>query len=430
MSISISKDANSNYLAKVIEVKGLRKHPNADSLQVFSIDFQNVIVGLDTKDGDIAVYFPIESSINTNFLKFLNVFRDKELNTDKTQVGFFEPNGRVKAIKLRGEKSMGYVVPVEKVEEFTGKEISIYVESEFDTIGDILMVKKYVVPTKEGGMSNRQGKKPRISRLIEGQVHLHVETENLRKNAYRISPEDEISITYKLHGTSFWVANVPCKRKLNLFYKLLRAVGIKIEETEYDYIFGSRKVVKNQYETQHVEDFYDSDLWGMLKDEYREFVPKGYAFYGECVGYTKGGQPIQPKYDYGCPQGYHKGFIYRITFTNADGIVRELSTKDMQEWAEKAGFSYVPHFYTGKAKDLFPELSLDEHWNENFVLALEKKYTDKDCFMCKNVVAEEGIVARKEGLFEFESYKLKSWRFYEYETAMLDEGKSDIESLN
>lgn len=34
MSISISKEVNPNYLAKVVELKNLQKHPNADRLQV------------------------------------------------------------------------------------------------------------------------------------------------------------------------------------------------------------------------------------------------------------------------------------------------------------------------------------------------------------------------------------------------------------
>ena len=427
--ISVSKTANPNYLAKIIEVKGLRKHQNADRLQVLTIDFQDVITGLDTKEGDLFVFFPLESKINTNFLAFTNSFRDKDLNEDKEKAGFFEKNGRVRAVKLRGEKSMGYIVPVAEVEEFTGKDIAKYVGEDFDTVGDILMVEKYVPPST-GIPNTSQGKKPRISRLVEGQVHLHVDTENLRRNAYKINPEDEISITYKLHGTSFWLANVPCKRKLNLFEKLMKWAGFKVELHEYDYVYGSRKVVKNQYETQNVNDFYDGSLWETIKDEMKEFVPKNYAFYGECVGYTTGGKAIQAQYDYGCEQGKHKNYIYRITFTNLDGIVRDLPTKDIQEWATKSGFNYVPHIYTGKAKDLFPDLILFEHWNEEFVKKLVEKYNDKNCYICKNVVPEEGIVLRKESAFQFESYKLKSWSFLEHETKMLDAGEADIENEN
>ena len=64
-----------------------------------------------------------------------------------------------------------------------------------------------------------------------------------------------------------------------------------------------------------------------------------------------------------------------------------------------------------KAKDLFPQLKADEHWNEEFVLELEKNFNEKDCYMCKNLQPEEGIVLRKETMHEYEVYKLKSKRF-------------------
>lgn len=427
--LSKSKDHNPNYLAKVIELKGLRKHENADRLQVLTVDFQNVITGSDAKDGDLCVFFPLECKINTNFLSATNSFRDKELNADKTQVGFFEAKGRVRAVKLRGEKSMGYVVPLHVVTEFTGTGVSGSIGEEFDTVNGVLMCEKYQVPVKQIHNA-RAGKKPRISRLVDGQVHLHVDTENLRKNAYNVKPEDMISITYKLHGTSFWVANVLTKRKLSLVDKLLIKFGIQIKDTDYDYVYGSRKVVKNEYETQKTMDFYGGDMWGTIKDELKEFIPKGYTFYGECVGFTKEGGAIQPKFDYGCAQPEHKNFIYRITFTNADGIVRDLTSSEVNEWALKAGFDYVPAFYVGKANLLFPELNADEHWHENFIKKLEEKYNEKDCFMCKNVVPEEGIVLRRESSFQFEAYKLKSFRFLEHETALLDAGVEDMESAS
>lgn len=427
--LSVSKDANSNYLCKIVKLDKIRPHPNAGRLFLVTIDFQDIVIGGEMKEGDVVVYYPLESVVNKKFLAFCNSYRDKDLNSDKEQVGFFESKGRVRAVKLRGQKSMGYIVAASKMEEFLGVKISDKIGEEFDNINGVTMIEKYIIPSSLGGMgSAKLGKKPRISRLVDGQVHLHVDTEQLRKNADRINPDDIISVTYKLHGTSFWVANVWCKRKLKFIERIVKAVGLKIDLFEYDYFYGSRKVVKNEYETQGTNDFYDGSLWASLKDEIKEFVPKNYTFYGECVGHTLGGQAIQAKYDYGCKQQEHKAYIYRITFTNPDGIVRDLSTDEIREWAAKAGFNYVPHFYTGKAKDLFPELSVSEHWNEEFVRAMEKKYLEKDCFMCRNVVPEEGVVLRKESAFQFETFKLKSWRYFEHETEMLDAGQEDMES--
>src|SRR5574343_1162559 len=214
--LTISKDANRNYLAKIVKLKGLKKHSNADRLQCVLIDFQNVITDLTAKEGDVYVYFPVECEINKDFLTFVNGFREKELNQDQTKVGFFEKNCRVRAMKLRGEKSMGFIVPVSQLEAFTRTAIT-EVNVEFDTINDVIICKKYVVKSNQQGTKGNKeaSKKYGVSRLVEGQVNLHVDTANLRKNLHNINPFDNISISYKLHGTSFWVSNVLVKRKLN-----------------------------------------------------------------------------------------------------------------------------------------------------------------------------------------------------------------------
>lgn len=428
--ISKSKEHNPNYLCKIVEIKNLRKHENADKLQIATIDFQSVVVGENTKVGDICVFFPVESQINFDFLKATNAFRHPELNKDKEQKGFFEDNGRVRAVKLRGERSMGYLVPIKELEQFANESLSGFIGEEFDTIGKTLIVKKYFVPIK-APTGLKQGRvSKRISRLVDGQFHFHIDTENLRKEAYKIKPEDEISITYKIHGTSFIVANVLCKRKLNIIEGLLKRLGVNIKDTEYDILHASRKVIKNQYETRNANDFYGYDMWKDIAEEIKEFVPKGYTIYGECAGFTKNGTYIQGSYDYGCKQGDHKLFIYRITFTNQDGMVYNLSTAEIKEFCDKAGLNYVPLFYKGIAKDLIPDSDIANHWHEDFINYLEKHYTDKDCFLCKNKVSEEGIVIRKESWQEFEAFKLKSFRFLEWETKQLDDGVVDLESAN
>ena len=436
--ISKSDKHNPNYLAKVVELKGVHKHPGADRLQVVTIDFQNVITGMDAKDGDLYVYFPLESTINKDFLSFTNSFRDKDMNTDKEEVGFFEAKGRVRAVKLRGEKSMGYLVPVQTITQWININIpwGDHIGEEFDTIGDKLMVEKYIVPNRGGLGTNKQGKKPRVTRLIENQVRLHADTENLRKNAHKIDSEDLITISYKIHGTSFWVGNLMVKRYLKFYEKILKFLGINIQDTEYDYVYGSRKVVKNadmidlRYSAEKLH-FYEYDLWGDIKDELKEFIPKGYTLYGECVGFLKGGGAIQPQYDYACDPGKKEIRIYRITSTNVDGIVHDLSTEQMKEFCDYYGLKMIHVFYSGKAGEMYPELDQNLHWHESFIRNLERDYNDKDCFICKTPgLPEEGIVLRREKLFSFDAYKLKSWRFLQRESELLDKEEVDIESIN
>lgn len=429
--VTKSKDCNPNYLAKLVRIKEIKDHPNADRLKLTIINFAEVIIGDDVQVGDLMVFFPLESQINVDFLSDTSQFSSELLNKDATKKGYFDKNGRVRAVKLRGVWSNGILMPVSTVEDFFGK-LDCDENEEFDTINDLLCCKKYQIPVK-GENTARVGKKPKESRLVEGQVKLHVDTGRLDKNLFQLNYEDYISITYKLHGTSWWCSHVPVKRKLNVIEKILKKIGVNITETEYDYVYGSRKVVKNGFADKKCNDFYDGDIWSGIKNEMVDKIPKGFTLYWECVGYTDGGAYIQAEYDYGCdPFNRRKIFVYRITFTNNDGVSYDLSTEQMMEFCTKYSLNYVPVLFYGKISDYIPnmEMSGDNDWRREFYEQLKKDFTEKDCFMCNNKVPEEGIVIRKEELSSFKAFKLKSFRFYELETKMLDNGVSDIESEN
>lgn len=256
-------------------------------------------------------------------------------------------------------------------------------------------------------------------------------TENLRKNIHKVNPNDTISITYKTHGTSWWVSNVLAKKQLKWYEILLQKLGVNVVDMEYDIIYGSRRVVKNKYaDNDKAKDhFYSYDLWADIKDQVADKIPKGYTLYGECLGYTKDGGFIQNPYDYGCNVGEFKLEVYRITHTTPDGLVIELSYPEIAEFCERVGLTPSHLFYYGTVKGFLDESEIDpnQHWQENFIQTLENSYNEKDCFMCKNKVPEEGIVLRKESLFNCESYKLKSFRFLESESRQLDKGELNIE---
>lgn len=435
MSLQISKNANPNYLAKVVKLKGLQKHPGADRLQTVVIDFQTVITGMEAKEGDIYIYFPVECTINTNFLSITNSFRDKTFNDDSEKTGFFESNGRVKAVRLRGEQSCGYLVPKNVVEDFANFLIhDSFVGTEFDTINGIKLLEKYVIKESVSG-ANKNKTASKLSRLVEGQVRLHVNTENLRKNVHKIKPSDLISVTYKTHGTSYWVGNVLVKKQLNWLEKLAKKIGLNIVDTEYDLVYGSRNVIKNKSveDPKNKEHFYGYDLWKDIKDEIGHTIPKGYTIYGEYLGFDKNGKHIQKNYDYGCKPNSGKIEVYRITHTTPDGIVTELNNPQIREFCSKNGLNASYFFYFGRADELYPDLKpyigeYDlEDWHRSLISRLEKDFNEKLCFMCENKVPEEGIVLRKESLFHCESYKLKSFAFLEAESKELDKGEKNIE---
>lgn len=90
----------------------------------------------------------------------------------------------------------------------------------------------------------------------------------------------------------------------------------------------------------------------------------------------------------------------------------------------------IEEYYYGYAKDLYPELSLTEHWNENFI---QKLASDKNFFMecesptCNNKVPHEGVVIKIENSLS-EAYKLKCIKFLEGESKSLDKGDIETES--
>ncbi len=456
---SISEKANKNYLAKIVEIKNLRKHANADRLQIFTVDGNNVITGMDAKEGDIGIYFPLECAINAEYLSANNEFKDNNLNSDVTQKGFFEYHGRVKALRLRGEKSEGYFAPLSSLfNNYLGEDLTHLdvnnIGKEFDTIHHdkttTVLVKKYVprgsrTPGEPG--SRDRSKARATSLLIEGQFRFHEDTPQLGKNVHKISPEDIITITNKLHGTSFVSSVILCKRKLSTIERIAKWFGVKVQEEEYKNIYSSRKVVKNdpgKFQNRH---YYSYDLWGDVNEKIKDLLPKGVTVYGECVGYTKDGGYIQKGYDYGYrerrrvgigfddyagpledhEEDIHYGiYIYRVTYTNSDGKVFEYTWNQVKRFCNKYGLKHVPELYHGKAKHLFP-IDIEHHFQDNFFNKLKEHYLEKDCTICLNKVPAEGITVRIDN-GEWDIYKLKSFRFLEKESKELDAGVEDIET--
>ena len=431
MSVLSIKKGSENYTAQVIRIKDYRKHPNADKLWIVTVNFNNVITGVEPNIGDLHVYFPVLSVLNKDFIREINGYSSSTLNANPEIKGFFSDNPRVRPIKLRGEKSEGYLHPVEDVEKFFNYS-KLSEGNEFTTINGVDVCKKFVVRNTPGTPSEKGEKKQKKSRLVDGMFILHNDTSNLRKNIHKINPDDLIEISYKKHGTSVVIGNVPVKRELKWWENLAKKVGIPVTETEYDVIVSSRKVIKNASSNAG---FYNEDIWTTVKKEVGHLIPKNYTLYGEIIGHLKNGGYIQKNYDYGCKDGEHKFYVYKITTINPDGFVINLSTPQIKEFCDRYGLLFSDTLlYYGYAKDLFPALTdtEEDEWRIKFLKNLEDRWAgDTNCYMCVNKVPQEGIVVVKQDMFEYEAYKLKSFAFLsktENEEAEL--GISNIEDIN
>lgn len=423
------KLVNPNYCATVVEVEKLVQLENCNNVQAAIIMGNQIIVSKEVKIGDIGLFFPVEVQLSKKYLSENNLYRKKELNSDpEAKSGYFEENGRIRCVKFRGHKSEGLFMPLNSL-DFLNLKKSLSIGDEFNEIDGVEIAKKYVIKTRQSGPSSIKNKSPKESKIIEGQFNFHIDTSQLYRNLDKITPNDLIQITYKIHGTSGISSYVLCKKKLNWFEKVLKKFRVNIIDKEYDYIYSSRKVIKNPEINKNAVHFYETDIWGLAHKELIPYLQKGMTIYYEIAGYLPTGAYIQNQYDYGCEPGKFKIFIYRITQTNEDGKVYEFSGKQVQDFCKRYGLDAVPELFYGYAKEFSDERMTSENWKEKFLENLKAKYNDKDCYICKNVVPEEGIVLRKETI-DIESYKLKSNRFYEFETKLLDSGVTDIEEEN
>lgn len=446
--MNLKTPINENYAATVVEIKNLIPLNNCDNVVHANIFGNLVIVGKDTNVGDKVLYFPVETRLSIQYASVNNLYREPQRNADVSQKGYFDDNGRIRCVKFRGHRSQGLVMPITSLLKFADvKDLAtLSVGNTFDHINGIKICEKYVISESKAGekvQGQGKGKKPKESRVVDGQFRFHVDTSHLGKNIHKIDPDTVISITNKLHGTSLVASKILVKRKMNWAERLLKKLGFKLLETEYDMIYSSRKVIKNDG-VGSPNHYYKEDIWKLAAEALKDFLSDGMTVYAEIVGYTPLGKSIQGGYDYGChPNPYngekdnYKIYIYRITHTNWAGQTFEFSAKQVQQWCKYMGLRAAPEYFYGKAGELvgtvvadgegYKELSLEE-WRNMLLTKLQNSYNmEENCELCENKVPAEGLVVRVERL-DYEAYKLKAFRFSERETKQLDKGEIDIET--
>jgi hypothetical protein len=431
---------NKNYCATVVALSSFVDLAGCDNVKAALIFGNSVIVSKSTPPGAIGLFFPVETQLTRDFLANNNLFRKPEWgNIDPEKKGFFEEHGRVKAVKFRGHKSEGFWIPLESLAYLDVPLSEFKTGAEFDVIGDRVICRKYVPhPRSRVGSGPKAARMPKMEdRIVEGQFRFHPDTENLRRNIHKITPDMWISISDKWHGTSAVFANVLVKRELNWLERLAKRFGIRVQEQEYGFTWSSRRVLKgvNGESKPTAVHFYGEDIWGVVAKEIQDRVPKGYTVYGEIVGYTSDGAAIQKGYHYGCQPGTHRLLVYRVTVTNPDGRVIKLSWQQMKEFCAKYGLEMVKELWFGRAGDFHSdELAAPLHygtpiWQNAFLKATEDTYVrDQMCPHNNGEVPAEGIVLKVDCLDEDVAFKLKSFAFLARESKELDSGQVDIET--
>lgn len=433
MNIEIKNEKN--YAAQVIRVPELAKAENSDRLYSLYVGGIRVIVNDSWKErvGQLAVMFPAESQISEGLAHHANLHRHGDLNRIETEQGYLEDNRRVRALKLRGNVSNGLILPILEVAQYLGFSVTPdeFKEGQiFDTVDGKELCRKYVIKTAEP--VNRGDKKAKQAfKRVDGKLFPeHVDTDQYLRNEHYFNDDDLLIVTQKLHGSSGRWGNVPVRRKLAWWERALVKLGAQIQETHYEPVAGSRRVIKDVHNPDQQSFYGDGgDLWAHHLERLEESIPKGFILFGEIVGFTSTGQAIQKGHTYEAQPGESEVYIYRIAQVNEDGVITDLSWDQIRGFCNARGIKHVPELWRGLKADFdlseFEEVSFYREWE-----LADAEYLDKPVRLSEGGTGkDEGIVIRldRDSQTPYLS-KIKNPSHYLWETAELDTGEEGIEA--
>lgn len=351
------------YNAYVTTLKNVRPHPNADRMKLADCFGNTVCVGIDSVEGEICIYFPTDGQLSVEYCEMNNLVRKKDVNGNNIG-GYMDPDKRnVTAIKLRGEKSDGLVMPLQSV-AYTG--INLDELNVGDTVTQLNgheICQKYIPRGKRNrqDIKNPKSRKLRIDiKEILPYFEEHIDTPQLAYNQNMFKPGDVICLTEKVHGTSSRNANtLTISYKKTILDKIFHRKGKKI--TTYDYALGTRRTIVKQ----STGGYYGSNQFRIdWNERFKNKLLPGEEVFGEIAGFTAPNSPIMATGDnrktkdkefikqygptttfaYGCDaeKGNSRFFIYRMTYTSPEGNVFEYPWDYVKLRAEQMGFETVP----------------------------------------------------------------------------------------
>jgi len=411
----IEKDTTNNAI--VVKLANVRKHPNADRLKLATVLGTQVVVGLDSQDGDLVIYFDSNLRLSHEYLHYNSLYSNKELNVDQNVRGYFGKNGRVRSQKFRGEVSNGYVASIDSlmVPNFINYNCELIKKSdfkegdEFTTINGVKICEKYLIPF--AGKSGQQ-KKPK-SRMF----HRHWDTKQLMRELDSIPANAICYIEEKIHGTSGRTAHVLCptNRKWWQFWK---------PTEEWRVVSGTRRVDDI--------DFHLPQIRQEIESKIAPHLHKGEEIYYEIYGNEltncppckdnsfKGGVNIQKGFPYDCRPGEYKCMLYRVTITTPDGFCIDMDREYVYKRAEELGLvkPYLLDVIWWANDDAFVE--------EDHVNMIRDWCEGKSFFDC-NTLLEGVVVWFKDRCGQWTCLKHKSEEFLMDQDKKMEKEQGDVE---
>ena len=415
-----------------------RPHPNADRLQLGDVLGTTVVVGLDVQDGQLGVYFPTDGQLSDEFCQLNDLYPRFDESGNRLNAGYIDPDSRrVRTQKLRGEKSDGLFMDLQAFNHlvYAVSEHTFIDGVQFDSLNGRPICNKYVSrATKEAIAKSGKAKKTTLRETP--MMPMHFDTAQLAYSlpSFRYSPNGTAIFTEKLHGTSGRYGHVLVERQLSRLERLAQWLGVKVQQTEWAYLMGTRRVLVG---SSSGTGYYGDDSFRYRATrKLAGFLYKGEVVYFEIVGYADGQKAIMPAVDttkaqdkelikqYGKSMGYTYGnapgectmYVYRITRSNEDGDIIELTWDQVVARCEQLGVNTVPEL---------TRLALDS-WHSDKIMELANILVEGSSTLDQRHI-REGVCVRFEDMGKTETMKHKSFIFKVLEGIAKVEEVADME---
>lgn len=421
----------STHVGYVVEVQKLRPHTNADKMQIATFFGNDTCIDLNTKIGDIGIYFPTDLQLSVEFAEYNNLLRKKDAEGNSIG-GYMDPDKRnVTSIRLRGEKSDGLFLPITCLDYCfeDGAAAHLKIGDTIDVVNGHDICIKYIPRRNPARMGNiNEGNKTRKKKVAVAPLFTeHADTEQLAYNLAAFKSGDLVEITLKMHGTSQRTAYLPVFKgyKRSFMDKIMRREGTPIYD--WGYVSGTRRVVLDDYEGG----FYGSNAFRERHSKVFEGkLHKGEEVYYEVVGYTDTGAPIMgdcankklndkafikqygetTRFSYGCDSPFSELYVYRMTMTNEDGDVVEYTPDYMRYRCEQMGVKTVPVMWIGFIPENPASAEDDTISAGEWIRNVAERFYDGPDPIGKTHV-REGVVCRIINRPKFAAYKHKNFAF-------------------